>query len=292
MNEHRYAQLIDQAQQYAHDGKWLHVSQIYQRLIAEHPDAFELYFQLANAFFELRNVTAAENVLLNALKKDRSNSDVLFALGVLHFKADDYDNALHYFDQLIPLRSPHVHFNIALIFIQKKIYSNAERHLRLVAEYEPSYPDLFITLGDVLVKSEKPREAIEVLRGVIERAPDNWYAHYLFAIASMMTMHWTAAHAALQRGRTLAPNNAELSRLHADVMMHLGEHEEAEELLHHAHALDPESAEIELSWARLALLRNNKKLARKHFERALERDGTHERALEGLNLLLIGADAD
>ncbi len=285
MNTHQINRLLDQAQQFADDGKWLHASQLYQRILNEEPDYTDVYFRLANAYIELRNLMAAEQVLLNALKRNHENADIIFALGSLHLRAEEYDNAIHYFEQLIPLRLPQVHFSIGLIYFMKNNLANAERHFRLTLEYDPEFPKANQSLGEVLLKAGEAKESIRFLQKSISQESDSWVSYFMLGVAYSINKMWDKSIQALQTSLEMNPSDADAMRLCADAFIQSYRLDEAETYLKSALALDNTSAEIHASMAQLALARSDKKAAKKYFTKALDLDSTNFRALEGLHLL-------
>lgn len=292
MNEHYIQRLFDQAQQFVFDGKWLHAAQIYQRIIDEVPDYIDVYFRLANVYAELRNAVAAEQILLKALTQSPDNVDIIYALGSLHLRFHDLDNALHYFNQLLPLRLPQVHFNMGLIYFMKENLGNAERHFRLTVEYDPEFTQAYQTLGEVLLKSGQIKPAIDILQHAVNHEPRSWFIHYQLGIAFSMSKAWKKAADTFYRSLEIKPDNPDAMCLYADVLIKLRRLDEAESYLHKALSLDKSSAEIHTSMALLALARSDKKSAKKYFNKALELDTTNFRALEGLQLLQPNEHAD
>jgi tetratricopeptide (TPR) repeat protein len=285
LSEHQISRLYDQARQYSEDGKHLHAAQVYQRIIQEHPEILETYFLLADSYLQLRNVAAAEQILLTALRESPDHPDIIFALGSLHVKAGNLDEALQYFDQLIPLRQPKVHFNIGLVYYLKQNPAAAERQFRIAVEYEPDYPKGWQLLGEVLLKMERGEEAIEPLQRAIAFDPDSWVLHASLGAACASAGLMDEAAASYQRALEIQPGDADTLRQYADLLIRRGETERAEQCLRKAWSIDKSSSEIQASFALLALSRSDKRMAKKHFSKALELDENNVRALEGLQLL-------
>lgn len=285
LSEHQVSRLYDQARQYSEDGKHLHAAQVYQRILLEHPEILETYFLLADSYLQLRNVAAAEQILLSALRASPGQPDILFALGSLQVKAGNLEEALEYFDQLIPLRQPKVHFNIGLVYYLKENPSAAERQFRIALESDPDYPKAWQLLGEVLMQMDRGAEAIDPLRRAIAAEPDSGALYPLLGAACAAAGDWEAGVRAFERAMELQPENPETLRQYADLLVRHGDPDRAEQCLRKAWALDKSSAEVQASFALLALARADKRMAKKHFSRALELDENNVRALEGLHLL-------
>ncbi len=285
LSEHQLSRLYDQGRQYADEGKHLHAAQVYRRILLEHPEILDTYFFLADAYLQLRNVAAAEQVLLSALRMSPGDPDVLFALGSLHLKAGNLDDALQYFDQLIPLRQPKVHFNIGLAYYLKENPAGAERQFRIALDFDPDYPEAWRLLGEALMKMDRGAEAVDPLRRAIAAEPDSAPLYAMLGAACASAGEREAAARAFQRALEIRPEEPETLRQFADLLIREGETDRAEQCLRRAWALDRSSAEIQASFALLALARADKRMAKKHFSRALELDETNVRALEGLHLL-------
>ena len=285
MNIHQYQRLLDQAQQFVNDGKWLHAAQVYQRVILEEPEQIENYFKLSNMYAELRNVVAAEQVLLDALKQHPESADIIFALGALYVREQDYDNALHYFEQLIPLRLPQVHYNIGIINFLKKNLTNAERHFRLTLEYDPEFSQTHLPLGEVLFKLGKTNEAIEQLQASLQDNHDPWHIYHMLAIAYYSLGQWSESFEAFTKCIELQPDSVDVLRHISDVLIKLNKLDDAEIYLKRALQLSPDSSEVYTNFALLALARSDTRTAKKHFNKAITLDPANVRALEGLHLL-------
>lgn len=287
INEHLFHKLLDEAISFEVSGKWLHAAQIYERMLAEMPDAHYLRYNLAKVYAKLGNIDAAENTVINAIKEGADEIHAYEELCTILLQYDEYDRVIGILSKLaIRLHpSPGVHFLMALAYSGKGDYQNAHRHLLRTIEMDPKYNRAHLVAGDVLIKLEKFEEAVKHLRVAVTRDPNDWTPLHLLALAYFKLSQNSEALEAAERALDIAPDQAELMRLTADILITMKKLNKAELLLRKAVKRDKTSSEIQTSLAFLALARNDVSTAIKYFNNALDLDPYNARALEGLQLL-------
>jgi tetratricopeptide (TPR) repeat protein len=193
MNVHLLNRLTDQAQHFAEHRMWLHASQIYYRILNEHPDRVDVALKLAAVYAEMGNLNAAEQTLLTALGKDQYNADIIYALGTIFFQASDDDRARFYFEKLIPQRLPQVHFMLGKVHERKREPIPAERQYRLALELDPSYTDAASTLAGMLIEIDEASRAVPLLEEALKKSPNEWRLRFLLGAAYSLSARWEEA---------------------------------------------------------------------------------------------------
>ncbi|NOY06686.1 MAG: tetratricopeptide repeat protein, partial [Chlorobi bacterium] len=118
INEHLFHKLIEEAVSYERAEKWLHAAQIYERMLAEMPDAHYLRYNLANVYARLGNINAAENAIITAIKEGADEIHAYEELCKILLQYDEYTRIIELLSKLaIRLHSsPGVHFLLALAY--------------------------------------------------------------------------------------------------------------------------------------------------------------------------------
>jgi Flp pilus assembly protein TadD len=282
VNEHRVSQLLDEARYYEDHGMWLHAVQVFQRLIDAFPERLEFRTRLGNVYLEMGNLPAAELVLLQALRTDAQNPDILYSLGIACYQSDDLERALFYLQQLAGRKLPKVHYSLGLIYWRQGELAHAERHFRLALEYQPENVDTALALGETLLRARKASDAVTVLAMAAARAPKDSGVQHTLGIARVAAEQWEEAILAFRTAVTLDPANEEARIVMASAYMKLRRFDEAEAGLKDILLDNQSSVRAMLALGKLALLKSNKKRAENYFRQVLTIDPDNEDALEQL----------
>lgn len=282
VNEHRISQLLDEARYFEDHRMWLHAVQIYQRLIHDDPEDWNYRLRLGNIYLEMGNLEAAEQVLLQALRFDSGNPDVLYALGLASYQSGDLDRALFYLQKLAGRRLPKVHYSLGLIHWRRAEFEHAERHFRLAFEIEPDSADTAVALGDTCVRNGKAVEAVAVLRSASMRHPGDDLIEQSLARALIADGQREAAVPVLEALLQRSPFDRDATHMLAGVLLALRRFDDAEALLKPAALEWTDDARALLLLGRLYLLKANRERAQDCFRRALDIDPENEEALEQL----------
>lgn len=282
MNQHRVSQLLDEARYYEGHRMWLHAVQVFERLIRAFPEELDHRIRLGNVYLEMGNLPAAERVLLQALRYDAKNPDVLYALGIACYQSEDFERALFYIQQLAGRRMPKVHYSLGLIYWRRGEFSNAERHMKLALEYQPEHVDAALALSQTLLRQNKAAEAVSVMRDTTALVPDDASVRYTLGIVLVAAEHWEGAVLTFQTVLQLDPEKDDARFACAGALIKLRRYGEAEQMLQTMLLRDARSTRALLALGRLALLKNNRKKAEEYFRHVLEIDPENEDALEQL----------
>ncbi len=285
MNEHHLRQLLERAEFFEQHNMWLHAVQVYVRILHEEQDNVAVAIRLANAYASMGNLDAAEQSLLNVLPIDKDNPDLPYALGMLFFRAQKFERAKYYFEQLIPARIPQAHYMLGLIYYQGADFISSERHLRLTLELNPDFPNAVTSLVEVLLRSKQADRAIPLLTKELEKIPDDWRIKYLLGNAYLQQQRLVDAQACYESVLRVRPDDVDMLCSAADVHILRKNYRQAQTMLERALEIDPTSMTTLLSLGRLAILKAEKRKAEKYFSRALEIDPSCHEALEQLQMI-------
>jgi len=282
VNQHRVSQLLDEARYYEEHRMWLHAVQVFDRLIREFPEDLDHRIRLGNVYLEMGNLPAAERVLLQALRSDAKNPDVLYALGIACYQSEDFERALFYMQQLAGRRMPKVHYSLGLIYWRRGELENTERHLKLALEYQPEHVDAALALSQTLLRQNKATEAVPVMRDAAALMPGDPSVRYTLGVVLVASEHWEGAVLTFQTALQLDPDNDDARLACSGALMKLRRYDEAEQLLQAMLLRDARSTRALLALGRLALLKNNRAKAEAYFRHVLEIEPENEDALEQL----------
>jgi len=280
VNEHRVAQLLDEAQYHEEHQKWLHAVQIYQQLINEFPEQLDFRIKLGNVYLEMGNLPAAELILLQALSNDSENPDILYSLGIACYQSEDFERALFYMRQLASYRLPKVHYSLGLIYWRRAEFLHAERHLRLTMEFQPDHVNAALALAETCIRQNKFSDAATVLRDISVLVPQDTAVQYLLGTTLISTGEYEDAVLHLRRVLETEPADENARLACAGALIKADRFTEAEEELKTQLRHDERSARTLIAFGKLALVRANRRKAEEYFRRALELEPENTDALE------------
>ena len=261
---------------------WLHAVQVFEQLIRAFPEDLDHRIRLGNIYLEMGNLPAAERVLLQALRTDAKNPDILYALGIACYQSEDFDRALFYMQQMAGRRMPKVHYSLGLIYWRRGELGNAERHLKLALEYQPGHVDAALALSQTLLRQNKATEAVPVMRDLAAQVPEDPAIRYTLGVVLVAAEHWEGAVLTFQTVLQLEPGNNEARLACAGALMKLRRYGEAEQMLQAMLLRDARSTRALLALGRLALVKNNRRKAEAYFRHVLDIEPENEDALEQL----------
>jgi len=277
---------IEKAKRFAAEGKMLHAVQFYRKLIEEHPDAVEAYFNLTALYETLDNISAAENLLYELLEENSDNKEIRLFLGHFlfrHGKWNETIETLSFFSpNEIPLTSFFIGYSHYMLLEYELARISFENFVKSGQETE-FIQDAYIYLAKTHISLTNFDMALFYAKQA-EAYYSNYYElHLLFAIIYYyLTM---TAHAVTSIEKTLKLNKADLS-VHewaGKIYLKSGDYKKAEKyftkFVEESEEVPPEI----YSHLGVAYLHTNKiKDARNYFNLALKYDPQNKVALEAV----------
>ncbi|MBE0645087.1 MAG: tetratricopeptide repeat protein [Bacteroidetes bacterium] len=280
VNEHRISQLLEEAVYFENHRMWLHAIQIYQRLIHDVPEEWNYRVRLGTVYLEMGNLQAAEQVLLQALRYDKENPDVLYALGLACYQSGDLDRALFYLQQLAGKSLAKVHYSLGLVYWRRSEFGSAERHFRIALDLQSDHVDSAVALGETCLRIGKTREAVEALRRAAMLSPGDDMIELTLGQSLVADGQWDSAASVFETMLSRSPDNDDCAHALAGAWISLKRLDEAEQLLKSLLLRLPQQARTLVMLGRLALLKSNRGRAESYFSSALAIDPENEEALE------------
>lgn len=165
-------------------------------------------YMKADALFSRGDLDKAEDMLLSILAKDESHLDSLHKLGLLYMKREDFPQAELYFSKLVNLKKDPIYFSnlgaalyrqqrlveaaeayesaiamddkraarlqsLAQVYFELGDDENALKYFELAARRKPKDLELKMILVDYYDRLERPEEAVEQLKLILEKDPYN-----------------------------------------------------------------------------------------------------------------------
>lgn len=277
MNEIQIAQYLDQARSLVEEEKVLHAVQLYSRLIRSEPKFVLPYLELSSLYVDNKQHQAAVALLERAVTVLGDDNEILFHLGNLHVRLQEYDRAISIFKQLVGKKIPQVHFNLGVAYFYKNNVKLAEEHFRLTLKYDPHFPRINESIGELLFKRRAYTEAIDFLKRGIDADPYNAVNHYLLGLTYQKLYNWNKAHAEFVLAIDMDPTEALNWQLCGETLMYLKRFPEAEPYLRKAVELQPHSVDALISLGKLLALKGDEELSQEYIGRALKIDPAQAR---------------
>jgi tetratricopeptide (TPR) repeat protein len=259
---------------------WLHAIQIFQRLIQDAPEEWSYRVRLGTIYLEMGNLQAAEQVLLQALRFEPRNPDILYALGLACYQSGDLDRALYYLQQLAGKNISKVHYSLGLIYWRRLEFSAAERHFRIALELQPDYADAGLALGETCLRNGKTQQAVDALRRTAMMSPGDDLIDHTLGQALIANGQKEEAATVFQQLLMRSPEHDDAMHALAGTWITLKRYDEAEQILKSAVLRQPEKARTWVLLGQLALIKSNRQKAESYFRNALEIDPENQEALE------------
>jgi len=281
MDEIQLSGYFERARALVEEGKFLHATQIYRRVISEEPTLPKAYLELTSIYEELENYPAAEKLLSEAWERCGHLPEIVFRLGNLHLRCGRYDRAISYYNTLEANKLPQVHYNLGTAYFCLGNLLKAEQQLRLTLKYDPHFPRINETIGDLLIRRKVYSEAIKHLRRGIQIDPYSSMSHYLLGLAYSALYDWKNAHEELITAIEMDPKEARAWEKCGEVLLNLQRLDEAESYLKKALELDPNFPDTIVDFGYLSLRRGQPDEAMSYFTQALKLQPDHVGAIEG-----------
>lgn len=166
--------------------------------------------------------------------------------------------------------------------------ATAERWLRELEAQRPGDVQCLWLLGVALLDQAKPAESIALLERSLASAPDFAEARVDLARAYRRASRAVESRAEVRRVLEKTPHHHRAWLAYGDVLVDLGQYDDARIAFERARATDSERARIEEASA--ALTRDDRKRSEELFREILRRDASHVGALCGLAAVSLAAD--
>ena len=281
MNDIQLENMLDEARNLVEHGKRLHAMQVYHRILEAEPRSFEAALELSALFIESGRTQGAEDVLRRVYERSGKDPKILFMLGSLYLRKGEFEKAITFYKMLGNRRSPEVHFNMGIAYFYKNSIKLAEHHLRLTMKYDPRFPRINESIGELLIKKRAFAEAITYLKRGLQSDPNSCVNHYLLGVAHAHLFDWKNAYESFVTAVEMDPKEVSAWQMCGRALLHLGRLNEAEQYLRKAYDLNPHMPDTLVDLGNLHLQRRSTETAVQFFDKALEFDPANPGARDG-----------
>jgi superkiller protein 3 len=265
----------------------------FRRSIGLSPDRAAAHYELGKLLAQRNQLPEAKAALLEALRRDEKNPEVLYQLGQVCLNAGEIDQAIEYLTQAEPAAAglPRIYYALGLAYQRKGDRVNAAKYIKLHRDQEASRvqrkketteheEQTLLTIGEQKIEQGNIREAEAMFEQAVKLNPENWAAHEYLSEIFLDTKEWEPALVHLNKLVELDPDSPDANYLMASYWFLNKEYTAAQKYAEKARATRPNHADLRNLLGRIYLKLNFKEKAREEFMQALhlEPDRTDFRA--------------
>lgn len=172
-------------------------------------DSIEYTSNFALAHFELKNYTAALELLLPLLEEDKYNPWTLEVISACYFEAEQFESAIEFYQRLLKVNSNDVNAynNIAFCLLEAGLYKEAIRHCNTALHINPGFAYAYNNRGFCRFKLGDPQGGLADVNESLDLDPSNSYAYRNRALIYESQKKIDLAVADLERALTLGFTN-------------------------------------------------------------------------------------
>ena len=148
---------------------------IYEKLLGQQPNSFEILFNYAVLNFNLKNYIKSEDLFKKAILVNNNNHQIFNGYGVLLMKLNRDEDAAEKFCKSIEIKNDYLNAYLNLFQIYKK-YNNQEKMLEIIDKViliKPDFPIMYHEKASILQDLERFNEAINSVEAVFEYEKDS-----------------------------------------------------------------------------------------------------------------------
>ncbi len=248
-------------------------------------DAKQVRRELALTRAALRYSTVVERYLLECLKDDPNDVEVLTALGKGNAESLHWDEADRYFSRALELRPDdidlrlmrgHMRLTAASSYNHGRAADAANDFMEILRR-DPNAFDAKLYLSHCLLADAKVKEARTLLRDIRRQAPDRIEPLIGLASCALEESDWDEADRLLRAALKIDPESAYAITMQGDLALRRERYEEAVGYYRRVLALDKSNAQVHLKLAQAL--------------RALKRTGEADAAMREYERLTRGSGA-
>ena len=157
-----------------------------------------------------------------------------------------------------------------LLFDEDRFEDASAKLHALVQQYDSEAAVAYLEFGKALIRRERYKEAVSVLRIAVEKMPDSSVAHYQLGLALIKQGQWDVALPEIQAATDQKPNSAQMHYYLATVYARLKQVPAAIQEFEKALELDPDHFDANLSYGRLLFLQGHSEAALPRLNRAVK----------------------
>lgn len=155
--------------------KYEEAAQVFERIVAEDPNALILNKNIGNCYFQLQKYDLAEQSYLKVLEKEPENAEIMMLIGNTYSNRGDQAKALEWYGKIDiqKITDPTALFNIASSFFSQSSFAEALKYSRRAVEIKPDSTDALYLTGLICLNLGSKAEAIDAFEGYLKLDADS-----------------------------------------------------------------------------------------------------------------------
>ena len=148
---------------------------VFEKLIAENPDAYPIYVNIGNCHFAQEKYDLAEASYLKVLEKDPQNAGAIIAIGNCYANRGESDKAMEWYAKIEfeKITDPVVLYNLGTNYYSSAKFEEALKFYRRAYEIQKDSVDALYQLGLTYVNLQKNAEAVAAFEDYLKLDPDS-----------------------------------------------------------------------------------------------------------------------
>ena len=273
------------AREFEAQGKLLHAVQIYHLIIQDHPDLVEAYFDLADLYESLGNITPGIELLESLIEQNPDDKDVRLFLGQYLMRNSKWNEAIEVLSFIMPEEEPMVSFFLGYSHFMLEEYEIArlnffnfipkQKHSELL--YEAN-----LYLAKIEVKLKNFERALNYAKKTEELYSNFWELNFIYAECYYNLGMYAHAVNPIEKAIKLNPKENILSQLAGKIYMKHGDYLKAEKhFLKFIESIENVSSDDYTKLGEACLKASKAKDAINYFDVAIKLDPANKFAIEG-----------
>ncbi len=154
-------------------GKFPEALAEYQAILAKNPDLTVVNINIANCYYEMKQLDKAIESLNAVLAKEPTSVDVITRLGNIYAEMGNLDKAMEYFNKIdqTTIRNPTTFYNIGVLLYNNQKVPQAIDYFNKTIGIDPNFADGYFQLGLCYVNQNELPKAKEAFNKFLAIAP-------------------------------------------------------------------------------------------------------------------------
>lgn len=160
----------------------------YKKYVAEHANDASAHAQMGQAYNGFGMFAEAEAEYLRALELDPKNADVNNRAAINYDEWGKTEKAIEYYQKAIDLKPQHVlYLSLGTAYEKLGKLEEAAKAYRESIKIKPTFIYALYNLALIDAKQDRPQEAIDLLRKVVQLEPRNVFAQHALGVLYVRT---------------------------------------------------------------------------------------------------------